>query len=64
MNRSNCTGRTARTLHEAFGPHTSAEIDDTGPHWHDEPLALLIAAAVTVLACWAIVSALFIWSQQ
>ena len=64
MNNSNWTGRTARTLYDAFGPHTNTEIDEDGPKWHDEPLALLIAAVVAVLACWAVVSALFIWSQQ
>ena len=61
---SNWTGKTARTLHEAFGPHTETQIDDAGPRWHDDPLSLLVAAAVMVLACWAVVSALFIWSQQ
>ena len=64
MNGSNWTGRTARTLYDAFGPYTSAEIEDTGPHWHDEPLALLAAAVVAVLSCWAVVASLFIWSQQ
>lgn len=64
MNGSNWTGRTARTLHDAFGPYSSTEIDDAAPHWSDEPIALLIAAVVAVLGCWAVVSALFIWSQQ
>lgn len=61
---SSWTGRTARSLSDAFGPHTSAQIDDDGEHWHDEPMALLIAAAVAVLACWAFVSVMFIWSAQ
>ena len=60
---SNWTGRTARTLSEAFGPHADTQIDDS-PRWHDEPLSLLVAAAVMVLACWAVVATLFIWSQQ
>lgn len=61
MNGSNWTGRTARSLSEAFGPHTAERIDET-PQWHDEPIALLIAAAVMVLSCWAIAVTLFIWS--
>lgn len=61
---SNWTGRTARTLYDAFGPHTSLQIDEGGPRWHDEPLALLIAAVAAVLGCWAFVSAMFIWSAQ
>ena len=63
MNGSNWTGRTARTLIEAFGPYADDQID-SAPHWTDEPLSLLIAAVVAVLACWAVVSALFIWSAQ
>ena len=59
MNGSNWTGRTARTLSQAFGPHTSERISDER-HWTDEPASLLLAAAVMVLACWAVVSALFI----
>ena len=61
MNGSNWTGRTARTLSEAFGPHTDDRIEDRS-QWHDEPIALLIAAAVMVLSCWAIAVTLFIWS--
>ena len=62
MSRSNWTGRTARSLSEAFGPHTAERIDE-GPHWSDEPLSLLIASVVTVLTCWAVVVALFtFWS--
>ena len=61
---SNWTGRTARTLHDAFGPHTSVQIDEDGPQWHDEPLALIIASVAAVLGCWAFVSAMFIWSAQ
>lgn len=60
MNGSNWTGRTARSLSEAFGPHTDERIDSAAG-WHDEPAALLLVAAITVLACWAIVSALFIF---
>ena len=61
MNGSNWTGRTARSLSEAFGPHTDERIGE--PAWHDEPAALLLVAAITVLACWAVVSALFVfWS--
>lgn len=63
MNGSNWTGRTARTLSEAFGPYADEQIDD-GKHWHDDPLALLLAAVVAVLACWAVVATLFIWSAQ
>ena len=64
MNGSNWTGRTARSLSEAFGPHTLDRIDpERPPQWHDQPAALLIVAAIMVLACWAVVSGLFIfWS--
>lgn len=62
MNGSNWTGRTARSLSDAFGPHTAERIDEDSPQWHDEPIALLIAAAVMVLLCWAIAVTLFIWS--
>ena len=64
MNGSNWTGRTARSLSEAFGPHTDDRIDDQAPSWRDEPASLLIAAAVMVLACWAVVATLFVWSAQ
>ena len=60
MNGSNWTGRTARTLGEAFGEDANKHI--TEPQWHDQPIALLIAAAVMVLSCWAIAVTLFIWS--
>ena len=60
MNGSNWTGRTARTLYQAFGPHTDDRIDDQNPQWHDEPISLLIAAAVMVLSCWAIAVTLFL----
>lgn len=61
MNGSNWTGRTARTLYQAFGPHTAERIDDErAPQWHDEPIALLIAAVVMVLSCWAIAVTLFL----
>ena len=61
MNTSNWTGRTHRTLYDAFGPHTSERIDEP-PHWSDEPASLLIAAAVVVLSCWAVVATLFLWT--
>ena len=65
MNGSNWTVRTARSLSEAFGPHTDDRIDsEQEPKWHDQPAALLLAAAMMVLTCWAVVSALFIfWGQ-
>lgn len=59
MNGSNWTGRTARSLSEAFGPHTTERISEKHS-WHDDPLALLIAAVVLVLACWAVVATLFL----
>lgn len=55
---SNWTGRTARTLFEAFGPHTSERIEPD-PGWTEEPGPLLIAAALAVVACWLLVWALF-----
>lgn len=64
MNSSNWTGRTARTMRDAFGPYTAEQIDDDGPQWHDDPLNLLIAAMAAFLGCWAVVSALFVWSAQ
>lgn len=60
MNGSNWTGKVHRTLQSAFGPHTDERID-SAPAWHDEPAALLLVAAITVLACWAVVSALFVF---
>ena len=63
MNGSNWTGKVHRTLQSAFGPHTDERIGE--PAWHDAPGALILAAATMVLACWAIVSALFIfWSAK
>jgi hypothetical protein len=64
MSASNWTGRTARTLYDAFGPHTSTDIDEAGTKWHAKPLLLLAAASGAVLACWAVAAALFAWSQQ
>jgi hypothetical protein len=63
MNGSNWTGKTARTLSEAFGPYADAQID-SAPHWSDSPLNLLAAAVVAVLVCGAVVSVLFDWSAQ
>ena len=60
MNGSNWTGRTARNLSDAFGPHTSEQIsDEQEPKWYDQPASLLIVAAIATLACWALVVSVF-----
>jgi hypothetical protein len=45
MNNSNWTGRTPRTMHEAFGPYASLDCKKSNSNTH-----LFIAAALMTLA--------------
>jgi hypothetical protein len=55
MNNSNWTGRTNRTLEDAFGPHTSRKID-APMHWQDRVTTWASAVALV-----AFIGIMFIW---
>lgn len=51
MNNSNWTGRTSRTMNEAFGAHCNEDIAPINPpsDWHNYALAVVYVIAVVVL---------------
>lgn len=65
MNGSNWTGRTARSLSDAFGPHSYEAIENAEPEWYDKPAALILAASAAVFVCWGVVLIAFaLWGTQ